>query len=301
MIKKITGAGAAGGFTPHQQLEELKAYIREKGSMAVAFSGGVDSTFLLKVAHDVLGDDCVAVTGRSCTFPEREAREAAGFCRREGIRQIVVESGEMEDEDFVHNPLNRCYICKHTLFTRIKETAASEGFRYVAEASNMDDNGDYRPGLQAVAELEVLSPLRHCGLYKQTIRGLSKELGLPTWDKPAMACLSSRFVYGEDITPEKLAMVDQAEQFLMDAGFQTCRVRIHGNDHFLARVEVPATRISELFQGGFNEEMEKKFREIGFSYVTMDARGFRTGSMNEIISAAKKAAEMAGQAEEITE
>ena len=208
-------------------MEALKQSIREKGKMVVAFSGGVDSTFLLKVAHDVLGDGAVAVTARSCSFPERELREAKAFCEKEHIKHIVVESEELQIEGFSHNPTNRCYLCKKELFTKILDIAKEYDITYVAEASNLDDNGDYRPGLMAVAELSVLSPLREAGMNKSMIRELSHGLGLPTWNKQSFACLSSRFVYGEEITEERLGMVDRAEQLLLDAGFHQVRVRIH--------------------------------------------------------------------------
>ena len=184
--------------------EDLKDYFRQLKSVAVAFSGGVDSTYLLKVAHDTLGDQVIAVTAKSCSFPERELMEAIRFCEKEGIRHFVCESEELDIEGFSHNPKNRCYICKHELFEKIINIAKEQKIEYIAEGSNMDDNGDYRPGLQAVAELGVTSPLRHSKLAKEEIRILSRNLGLPTWDKQSFACLSSRFVYGESISEEKL-------------------------------------------------------------------------------------------------
>lgn len=259
-----------------EKLNQLKTYLREQQSLAVAFSGGVDSTFLLKVAHDVLGERCLAVTASSCSFPERELNEARDFCARNGIRHMVVRSEELEIEGFRHNPKNRCYLCKRELFEKIWDIARAEGLNAVAEGSNTDDNGDYRPGLIAVRELGVLSPLRHVGLNKAEIRALSKELGLPTWDKQSFACLSSRFVYGETISEERLSMVDRAEQLLLDLGFRQVRVRIHGQ---LARIEVDPSAFEKLL--AVREEIVRSFKSYGFTYVTMDLTGYRTGSMNE--------------------
>ncbi len=263
----------------HEKLEDLRSYLHSLESVAVAFSSGVDSTFLLKVAHDTLGDKAIAITATSCSFPKREADEAADFCKANGIRQIIVKSEELEIPEFRHNPKNRCYLCKKELFSKIILLAKENGIAEVCEGSNMDDNGDYRPGLQAVAELGVKSPLRHCNLYKSEIRELSKEMNLPTWQKQSFACLSSRFVYGEEINEKKLKMVDKAEQFLLEKGFKQLRVRIHGEN--LARIEVLPDEMEKLLL--LHSEIVENLKKIGFAYITMDLQGYRTGSMNEVI------------------
>ncbi len=267
-------------MTLEQKYELLKEYIKSLGSVAVAFSGGVDSTFLLRTAHDVLGDKVLAVTASSCSFPERELREARKFCSENGIAHEVCESEELDIDGFRQNPVNRCYLCKHELFEKMIDIAAKKGFENVAEGSNMDDMGDYRPGLQAIAELEVKSPLRAAGLYKEEIRQLSKQLGLPTWDKPSFACLASRFVYGETINEEKLGMVDRAEQLMIDLGFRQVRVRIHDK---LARIEVLPEEIERVTQPDIRKKINDGLRECGFAYVTLDLAGYRTGSMNETL------------------
>ena len=267
-------------MTLEQKYELLKEYIKSLGSVAVAFSGGVDSTFLLSTAHDVLGDKVLAVTASSCSFPERELREARKFCSENGIAHEVCESEELDIDGFRQNPVNRCYLCKHELFEKMIDIAAKKGFENVAEGSNMDDMGDYRPGLQAIAELEVKSPLRAAGLYKEEIRQLSKQLGLHTWDKPSFACLASRFVYGETINEEKLGMVDRAEQLMIDLGFRQVRVRIHDK---LARIEVLPEEIERVTQPDIRKNINDGFRECGFAYVTLDLAGYRTGSMNETL------------------
>ncbi len=262
------------------KLEKLKRLLKSMNGIVVAFSGGVDSTFLLKVAHDVLQDRVIAVTAMSSTYPERELKEAKDFVRASGIRHIVIHSEEMEIEGFSSNPVNRCYLCKKELFSKIREVAGQNGIEHIAEGLNIDDLGDYRPGMQAIRELGVLSPLKDAGMTKEDIRILSRQMNLPTWDKPAFACLSSRFPYGQPITHEKLAMVDQAEQYLLDLGFKQVRVRHHGE---LARIEVAASEREKFFNLELIEKIDRKFREIGFAYTALDLKGYRTGSMNEVI------------------
>lgn len=263
-----------------EKLTELKKYIEGLGSLAVGFSGGVDSSFLLVVAHEVLGDRAIAVTGVDASVPERELTEAKEFCEKYGIHQITCSWDPMQEESYRKNSPDRCYFCKRGIFSEIKRVAKEYGIEYVAEGSNMDDLGDYRPGLRAVEELSVKNPLREVGLYKSDIRNISKAMGLPTWSKPAYACLASRFVYGEEITEEKLHMIDQAEQFLIEHGFYEERVRIHGN---IARIEVPAKDIPRLAEDDMREVVYKKFKDIGFLFVTLDMHGYKLGSMNATI------------------
>jgi uncharacterized protein len=261
-------------------LKQLKYNIEKMGSLAVAYSGGVDSTFLLKVAHDVLQDSSIAVTARSSTYPEREFKEAAEFTRSAGIKHIVIQSEELDIEGFTANPPNRCYLCKYELFSKIKEVAGKHRIQYIAEGSNIDDLKDYRPGMQAIKELGIISPLKDAGLGKDAIRKLSKQMGLPTWDKPAFACLASRFPYGEKITQEKLAMVDRAEQYLLNLGFKQVRVRHHGDT---ARIEVAEAERLNFFDLELMDNVYKQFQKIGFAYTSLDLKGYRTGSMNEVI------------------
>lgn len=264
----------------NNKLNKLEQYIIGLGSLAVGFSSGVDSTFMLVVAHNVLGDKAIAVTQVDASVPEREQKEADEFCKKRGIRHFTVHADPMQEENYRNNGPDRCYYCKRGIFTEIMRVAKENGIEYVAEGSNLDDLGDYRPGLKAVAELGVKSPLREAGLSKEDIRLISKAMGLPTWSKPSYACLASRFVYGEEITEEKLKMIDEAEQFLIELGFLEERVRLHGK---LARIEVPAKDIERLASDEIREAVYKRFKEIGFMFVTLDMHGYSMGSMNKTI------------------
>lgn len=264
-----------------EKLNKLREIISGLGSLAVGFSGGVDSSFLLAVAHEILRDRVIAVTGVDASVPEREVNEAKAFCIDRGIRHILCTVDPLREEGYRNNSPDRCYFCKHGIFTEVKKIADEYGIEYMAEGSNMDDIGDYRPGLKAAAELSVKSPLREAGLYKKDIRLISKAMGLSTWSKPAYACLASRFVYGEEITEEKLHMIDRAEQFLIERGFFEERVRMHGN---IARIEVPSADIPRLASDEVREAVYDEFKKLGFLFVTLDLKGYRTGSMNATLT-----------------
>ncbi len=259
------------------KLAKLREYISSLGTLAVGFSGGVDSSLLVTVAKEVLSDGVLAVTGEDASIPKMEIEFTKEFCRERGIRYRLIKVDPLSIKEFKENAPDRCYFCKRGIFSEIIKTAKEEGIKYVAEGSNMDDLGDYRPGLKAVSELKVVSPLREAELTKKEIRDISRYLGLPTWNKPAYACLASRFVYGEEITEEKLSMLDEAEEFLIGHGFLSERVRIHGK---LARIEVPGEDIAKIAASPMREMIYEKFKEIGFKFVSLDLGGYRTGSMN---------------------
>lgn len=278
---KTKESSTTAGHCLGEKMTRLRSALRGMGSAVVAFSSGVDSTFLLRVAHEELGDRAVAVTVRSCTFPRRELDEAMAFCRLEGIRHEVVDTSELDIPGFAENPPDRCYLCKKSIFGKIMAFAEANGFAAVLEGSNKDDDGDYRPGMRAIRELGVRSPLHDAGLTKAEIRALSRELGLPTAEKPSFACLASRFPYGERITAARLERVERAEQWLRDAGLGLVqlRVRSHGD---LARIEVPAGDIARV--AACADEVAAAFKRFGFAYAALDLQGYRTGSLNETLN-----------------
>ncbi|MFH1594500.1 MAG: ATP-dependent sacrificial sulfur transferase LarE [Candidatus Omnitrophota bacterium] len=267
-------------FGTPRKLVYLKKILKEMGSTLVAFSGGVDSAFLLKVASDVLKDRVVAVIALSATYPPKEAKAAEEICRRFGLRYTTIETDELNNSDFTSNSIKRCYYCKRELFSKLLEVARENDLNFVSEGSNHDDLKDFRPGMKAIKELGVRSPLLESKLTKDEIRQLSKEMGLSTWDKPSFACLSSRFPYGTTITPEELIKVSRAEEFLAGIGFKQLRVRVHG---CVARIEILKEDMPLLLKDGVRDQMVKKMKGLGYSYVTMDLEGYRTGSMNEVL------------------
>lgn len=261
--------------------EKLLELVRGYGRAAVAFSGGVDSTVVAKAAQLALGERAVAVTATSASLAAGELDEARRLAELVGIRHEVIQTDEFSNPDYVRNAPDRCYQCKTELYTEIKAITERLEVDVILNGANVDDLGDYRPGMQAASEHRVVSPLAECGLTKADVRELARQWELPVWDKPASPCLSSRVAYGEDVTPERLAMIDRAEQFLRERGLGTLRVRYHKGD--MARVEVPLEALGRLCSDELREAVVRRFRELGFKYVTLDLEGFRSGSLNALV------------------
>jgi len=266
--------------TARLKKKNLIRHLKELDSLLVAFSGGVDSTFLLALAHETMGDKVLAVTESSSTYPSRERKEAIQFAEERGIEHVVFKSDETTIPGFVANAPDRCYHCKKSLSQELVKIAGERDIDHVAYATNVDDLSDYRPGLRAADEMGIIAPLVEAQLNKEEIRFLSKEMGLPTWAKPAMACLASRIPYGNAITAEKLKMVEEAEDYLAHKGFKQYRVRHHGS---VARIEVESSEIEKINEPNLRKNIVEKFKEIGFLHIAVDLEGYTTGSMNRAL------------------
>ena len=264
-----------------EKMKKLKEYLESMGKIAVAFSGGVDSSFLLKAARDILGkDNVLAITIESSFNPIQEIEEAQEAAQDWDVQFLKLRLDVFAIKGIEHNPTDRCYICKTGIFENVIKAAKDRGFEVVVDGTNADDEGDYRPGMKALAELGVKSPLKECGFTKADIRQLSKEQNVYTWNKPSKACLASRIPYGETITEEKLRRVEKAEDYLIKLGFVQLRVRCHGN---LARVELSPDEMQKVFDLALMEQISNEFKKIGFSYTALDLKGYRTGSLNEVL------------------
>lgn len=270
----------AGFLSLEEKEQRLRALLGSYGSVMIAFSGGVDSAYLAYVAHSEMGERALAVTGDSASYPTFQRALADQLTTLFGIRHELILTEEFEDQNYTDNPPNRCYYCKTELYTKLSELARGRGFEVIVDGTNADDVGDYRPGRQAARERGVRSPLLECDMTKADIRELSRRAGLPTWNEPASACLSSRVPYGQVVTIEKLSMVDKAEIALKQLGFRQVRVRHHGD---VARIEVADEEMSRALDREMAQRMSDALRAIGFKYVTLDLQGYRTGSLNEAL------------------
>lgn len=271
--------------TLDEKYQVLQQELRRLGRILIAYSGGVDSVFLLKAAVDTLGrDNVLAVISTGAVLPRQELQQARDLARRIGANLQEIETDEMHDPKFRANPADRCFHCKSTLFRHLQPIAENHGFKAILTGLNADDLGDYRPGIRAAREFGVVEPMAAAGLTKPEIRELSRRFGLPTADKPASPCLASRIPYGEEVTEQKLSMIEQGETFLKDLGLGDCRVRHHGN---LARLEIPAEQIVAYAQPEIRDRIVKRFKEIGFVFVALDLQGLRSGGLNEVLRAAR--------------
>ena len=262
--------------------DSLLNLLRGLNSVAVAFSGGIDSTVVATAAHLALGDRAVAVTADSASVPRAEIEEACELARHIGIRHRIVATEEFDDADYVRNDGARCYFCKSELYDRIESLLPELGVSVICSGANLDDQGDYRPGLKAAAEHAVRHPLQEAGFRKADVRALAQEWGLPTWDKPASPCLSSRLAPGVEVTPERTGRVEAAEAYLHELGLRECRVRLHEGE--LARIEVPASALVRMAEPGVRDELVRRMKELGFQFVTLDLEGFRSGSLNSLVN-----------------